>query len=320
MLLAASLIDADMLRPDTEHDLGSGRDGRTRRIGIDRQIDAADMHHLAPAALLHRATEEVHRGRADEAGDEEVLRLGVDRHRIGKLLDDAALHDGDPVGERQRLDLVVGHVDHRVLQRLVQPLDLDAQLRAQLGVEVRERLVEEEDIDIAHQCPADGDALALAAGKRCRLSLEKRLDLQDLGGAGHPLVDLGLRHLGHLQAEGEVLLHRHLRIERIGLEHHADAAVLGLFPSDVLALDEDLPVGDLQQPGNAVQERRLATAGRAEQHEELAVLDFEVEMFEHRHGAEIEERSWMDTLDVMEDQPFTAPAAMPRTKRRPETK
>ncbi len=98
-------------------------------------------------------------------GDEQIARPVVDRRRIVELLDDAALHDGDAVGKRQRLDLVVGDVDHRVLQRLVQALDLNAQLRAKFGVEVGQRLVEQEDVDIAHQCPADRHALALAAGK-----------------------------------------------------------------------------------------------------------------------------------------------------------
>ena len=45
----------------------------------------------------------------------------------------------------------------------MQPLDLDAQFGAQLGVEVRQRLVEQEDAGVAHQRAADRDALALAA-------------------------------------------------------------------------------------------------------------------------------------------------------------
>ena len=61
----------------------------------------------------------------------------------------------------------------------MQPLDLDAQFGAQLGVEVGQRLVEQEHVDVAHQRAADGDALALAAGKRRRLALQQRLDLQD---------------------------------------------------------------------------------------------------------------------------------------------
>ena len=40
------------------------------------------------------------------------------------------------------------------------------------------------------------------------------------------------------------------------------------------------PVVDLEQPGEHVEQRGLAAAGRAEQHDELAVLDLEVEILE----------------------------------------
>ena len=55
----------------------------------------------------------------------------------------------------------------------MQPLDLDAQLVPQLGIEVGERLVEQEDGGIAHQRAADGDALALAAGELVRATVEE---------------------------------------------------------------------------------------------------------------------------------------------------
>ena len=57
----------------------------------------------------------------------------------------------------------MGDVDDRVAERLVQLGDLDAGLDAQLGIEIGERLVEQEDVRIAHDGAADGDALALAA-------------------------------------------------------------------------------------------------------------------------------------------------------------
>jgi hypothetical protein len=43
---------------------------------------------------------------------------------------------------------------------------------AQLGIEVGQRLVEQEDLGLAHDGAADGDALALAAGKRLGLALQ----------------------------------------------------------------------------------------------------------------------------------------------------
>ena len=51
-------------------------------------------------------------------------------------------------------------------------LDLDAELDTKLGIEVRKRLVEEEDVDVAHQRAPDGDALTLTARQRMRAAVE----------------------------------------------------------------------------------------------------------------------------------------------------
>jgi hypothetical protein len=55
----------------------------------------------------------------------------------------------------------------------VQLLDLGAHLHAQLGVEVRQRLVEQEHLRVAHDGAAHGDALALAAGELARVAVEE---------------------------------------------------------------------------------------------------------------------------------------------------
>jgi hypothetical protein len=47
------------------------------------------------------------------------------------------VHDDDLVGHGHGLDLVVGHIDRRGLEPLVQFLDLDPHLHPQLGVKVR---------------------------------------------------------------------------------------------------------------------------------------------------------------------------------------
>jgi hypothetical protein len=60
------------------------------------------------------------------------------------------VHDDDLVGHGHGLDLVVGDVDRGGLEALVQLLDLGAHAHAQLRVEVRERLVEQEHLRVAH--------------------------------------------------------------------------------------------------------------------------------------------------------------------------
>ena len=72
----------------------------------------------------------------------------------------------------------------------MQPLDLDPQLVPELGVQVGQRLVEQEHVGVAHQRPADRHALALAAGELVGTAVEQMLDLQHGGGLGDPLLDL----------------------------------------------------------------------------------------------------------------------------------
>ena len=59
-------------------------------------------------------------------------------------------------------------VDRGGAERLLQPGDLEAHLHAQRRVEVGQWLVEEEGLRLAHDGPADRDALALAAGELSR--------------------------------------------------------------------------------------------------------------------------------------------------------
>jgi hypothetical protein len=124
-------------------------------------------------------------------------RVVVDVDRAADLLDHAEVHHDHAVGERHRLDLVVGDEDAGGLQLPVQLLDLEAHLHAQLGVEVGERLVEQERGGLAHDRAPHGHALALPAGERARLPVEEAAQLEDLRRALHALVDLrgGMRRM-----------------------------------------------------------------------------------------------------------------------------
>ena len=102
-----------------------------------------------------------------------LSRPVVEFQRRPDLLDDAVMHDHDLVGHGHGLDLVVGDIDRRGLEALVQFLDLGAHLDAKLGVEIGERLVEQENLRIAHDRPAHGDTLALAAGELARIACQQ---------------------------------------------------------------------------------------------------------------------------------------------------
>ena len=157
----------------------------------------------------------------------------------------------------------------------MQPGDLDAHLRPEAGIEVRERLVEQEDVRLAYDGAADGDALALSARELLRLAAEQFLDLQHAGGFRNLAVDLGLLRAQHLERKAHILGHRHMRVERVGLEHHGDAAIRSRHRIHGLAADQQLTGGDLLQPGDHAQQGGLAAAGWADENDQLAVLDGE---------------------------------------------
>ena len=60
----------------------------------------------------------------------------------------------------------------------MQLLHLAAHLDPQGGIEIGERLVEQEDLRLAHDGAADGDALLLAAGKLRRVAVEQMAEVE----------------------------------------------------------------------------------------------------------------------------------------------
>src|SRR3954471_17974283 len=212
--------------------------GRRRRVP-ERQLDAVRPLEGRNAVDAHMTLQEVHGWRADEAGDELVVGLVVELERRTHLLDNAVMHDDDLVGHGHGLDLIVGDIDGRGLQPLVQLLDLGAHRNAQLGVEVRQGLVEQEHLRIAYDGAAHGDALALAAGELARIAFEQRRQRQDLGGALDALVDLFGALAPQLHRETHVLADRHVRIERVVLEHHRNVPLLGLDIVDDAVADRN---------------------------------------------------------------------------------
>ncbi len=223
---------------------------------------------------------------AHEVGDQAIGRPRIDLERRAVLLQPAAVDHRDMVGERQRLGLVVGDIDEGDAGAALQALELDAHLLAQLGVEIGERLVEQQDLGLDHQAAGERDALLLAARQLVRIArrepgeVDERQRLLDL------LPGLRRRRLPDLEAKHDVLVYGLVRPHRIVLEHHAHAA---LIRRGHAAGRGDEPVADMDGAGvghdiarDHAQGRGLAAAARAEQRDELIVLDVEIEIGDRR--------------------------------------
>ena len=213
------------------------------------------------------------------------------------------------MAERHRLALVVRDVDGRDPEVVLQRGDVRAHLDAQLRVEVRERLVHQEDARRAHDRAAHRHALPLAARELRGLAVEEALEPEpprDLGGA---LLALGLLDTGHLQREGDVLGDGEVRVERVVLEDHRDVALLRRQVGHVAAADQHRARVDLLQAREHPERRRLPRARRADEHHQLAVADIEVERIDGRRRAARVELRRLDVSDLSHARPPPRPRA-----------
>jgi hypothetical protein len=96
-------------------------------------------------------------------------------------------------------------------------------------------------------------------------------------GLGDPPPDLVLVDLLAAQAEGDVLEDVHVGEERVLLEDHVDVAPERRDADHVTAVEEDLAGGRLLEAGDHPQGGRLAAARGAQQREELALGDPQVD-------------------------------------------
>ena len=273
----AAVREADLLGPHADGDRAARavrRGAQLRAVGEQDQTVAGD-----------RPREQVRL--AEEPGDERCPRPLVELRRRPELLDPPAVHHGDRVRHRHRLFLVVGDVDERDPDLVLDPLELELHLLAQLEVERAERLVEQEHPWVTDDRARERDPLLLAAGQLARLAGLPPGEADELEDLGHPRPHLRLRQLLPLETEGNVVRDRHVREERVALEDGVHVALVRREPDDVAVAEEDPAGRRVLEAADHPEGRRLAAAGRAEQREERAPWDLERDAVDRARLAEL---------------------------------
>ena len=146
---------------------------------------------------------------------------------------------------------------------------------AHLDVEVREGLVEEQELGLRCERAGERDPLLLAARQLVRVLVRVAAQphaFDQLGDSSPPL-----RHT--VQAEADVLGDGEVREERVVLEHHADPALLrrdhDARSGNGPPVQQDLPVRHRLESRDAPEYGRLAAAARAEQAADRTALERE---------------------------------------------
>ena len=172
----------------------------------------------------------------------------------------ASEHHHNPIGHGERLSLVVRHVDGGDANATLKFPNEITHLVAKSGVQVGQRLIEQQYPRLNDQRASQGDPLLLSTRQLARVPLAETDQLNRVHGLGHTPCDLRPRCVAHLQAKRQVLCHRQVGEQGVVLEHHANVAFFSGQLADVLAIELDgAGVGHLET-GHQFERGGLATA------------------------------------------------------------
>ena len=167
------------------------------------------------------------------------------------------------------------HIEGGDAEGLLELADLAAHLDPELGVQVRERLVQQQHLGLDHQRAGDRDALQLTARELMRPTLAIPLEAHQHQRTGDALVDYLARDTPRLEPIGDVASDAEVREHRVILKYHAGVAPMRRQPVDAPLAEADRACVEIGEARDHPQERGLAAARRTQQREELAVPDRE---------------------------------------------
>ena len=165
-------------------------------------------------------------------------------------------------------------------------VDFVAHFLAQLQIERRKWLVEQQEIGLDDERAGERDALLLAAGKLLRQAVAKP-SMRTMSSARPRALALGARRPCAFRGRKRRSRRRSDAETGIGLEHHADIALAAPASGDVAPAEHRSFPRRRLEAGDHAQRRRLAAARRPEQAQHLAA--FGQVMLTSSHGDESSE-------------------------------
>ena len=229
----------------------------------------------------------------------------------------AVAHDRDAVRHRERLLLVMRDQHEGDPRLLLEALQLALHLLAQLQVEGRKRLVEQQHAGLGRQRTGQRHALLLAARELGGPAAGKPLEPHHGQGLGNPDADLRRRPLAHLEPEGDILRDVQMGKQRIALEHRIDRPLLRREGGHILRADADAARRRRLEAGDEAKQGRLAAARGAQQGEELVVADRHADRLQRMNrGAALGEEGFGDLLHIDHRRSRRGLEALARRRRR----
>ena len=129
--------------------------------------------------------------------------------------------------------LVMRDVDRGDAQFPLQALDLRARVISQLGIQIAERFIQQQDRRLDHQGAGQRHALLLAAGDLLHLALFIAAQIHLFQRGRHAPALFLSGYFARFQAKGDVFSDRQMRKERVILEYHANIPLVGRKRCDI---------------------------------------------------------------------------------------
>src|SRR3954463_5164784 len=186
-------------------------------------------------------------------------------------------HDEDAIGQEHRLRDRVGDEEDGLAPLEPDALQFEVQALARHRVERAEGLVHEEERGIVHEAPGDRTPLLHSARKLPRIPMLEPAEADEaekLEGTGAVLLPAEALHVDGKQ---HVFQHGPPGKEHRRLE---DDSYVAARSGDGRAPELDLPAARRKQPGEDLEQSRLAATRRSDESDELALPDVEVDVLE----------------------------------------
>ena len=161
-----SLINRDVFRANPDQDVPRaspcarrGPSGRPWQAVRDARQRRDRRRGATPASSYRRPSSKFMPGLPMKRATNTFRGSFIDLQRRAHLLQYTSIHNRDPIGHRHRFELIMGDINHRLLELPLQTLDLSTHDRPEGGVNVAEGLVEQENRRLDNGRTPDGDTL-----------------------------------------------------------------------------------------------------------------------------------------------------------------
>ena len=185
-------------------------------------------------------------------------------------------HD-HPIGERIRVDRIMGDHQRGTAERIEMPAQITSYIPTCPHIERSERFVEQQHARLCGQRPRKRHPLRLPARQcpRTMASMCREADaVEPFGGAP---TRLGLAHPTRTESEGNVLERAEMGEQQVVLKHDADMATFGSHERtrrriiEHVAIEFDPSPIECDEPREAAQRRRLSRSVRPEYGNDFAI-------------------------------------------------